>query len=180
MKDQPDPAIDNIGRIDLGHYELPDNTFEHDLSVLDRYQSFSAELLRLSLTGIAAVGFLITSTSLKAPLGKPALEYSLYSSLICFGLSAAFALLHRYFSTDSISYHLNALRRDIRQAAVVERGKKKPIRSDAERAEEEKSGRRRLFRLSEWLIYLSGALLWLGAIALIIFFIGIIKRTAAG
>src|SRR6267143_5936820 len=170
MKNQSNPAQDKIGRIDLGHYELPDNTFDHDLLVLDRYQSFSAELLRLSLAGIAGVGFLIVDTSLKIPSNKPAFQYSLYGSLICLGLSAAFALLHRYFSTDSISYHLNLLRRDIRQASATKSESGKDIKGDAERAEEEKHGRRKRLKWSELVIYLSGAFLWLGAIALVVFF----------
>jgi hypothetical protein len=41
----------------LGLIDTPDNTFSNDLHVSDRYQAFSAEMLRLALLGIAGIGF---------------------------------------------------------------------------------------------------------------------------
>ncbi|MEP6789411.1 MAG: hypothetical protein ABJB40_13315 [Acidobacteriota bacterium] len=35
-------------------------SFDKDLEILDRYQAFSAEVLRLALAGMAAIGFLVT------------------------------------------------------------------------------------------------------------------------
>ena len=39
----------------LGHYEAPPS-FKNDLDVLDRYQAFSAEILRIALLGLSALG----------------------------------------------------------------------------------------------------------------------------
>jgi hypothetical protein len=155
----------------LGLIELPDKTFEHDLAVSDRFQSFSAELLRLALLGIAAIGFLVTniifkdaarpSASTVPPRPLPS-EFKVYLSvsLVCLGLSAAFALVHRYIGSDSVAYHLAYLRRGIRQAA-----------DDSKRAEEERQGRDWRFRWSGRLLFISGLLLWLGAISLAASFI---------
>lgn len=99
----------------LGHYALPDNTFEHDLALSDRYQSFSAELLRLALLGIAAIGFLITNVLLRTaspsnvPVNPPKplpseFESYVVVSLICLGVCAACALLHRYFGVGAILF----------------------------------------------------------------------------
>ena len=155
----------------LGLTKLPDKTFEHDLAVSDRYQSFSAELLRLALLGIAAIGFLVTNillrtASLSGNPGTPPRplppEFKLYlsTSLICLGLSAACALLHRYFGSDSVAYHLASLRRDLRQAP-----------GDDAKAKEEREGRNWRFRWSGRLLFVSGFLLWIGAISLAISFI---------
>ncbi len=78
----------------LGLMQLPNNTFEHDLAVSNKYQSFSTELLRLSLLGIAAIGFLVANILAKdVPHSNSYLKYFLSASLACLGLSAGCALL---------------------------------------------------------------------------------------
>jgi hypothetical protein len=107
-----------------GLIPLPAETFAHDVAIGDRYQNFSAELLRLSLAGIGAVGFLITNIVLadkkKDFPNKPVnllslnlhFDYLIFTSLIFFGISAGLALLHRYFSTDGKAYHLSYIRQE--------------------------------------------------------------------
>ena len=50
----------------LGLVPIPENTFEHDMAISNKYQAFASEVLRLSLLGIAAIGFLLTNTLFKA------------------------------------------------------------------------------------------------------------------
>ena len=44
----------------LGTEPLPEQTFELDLKIFEKYLSFSAELLRLALLAIGAIGFIVT------------------------------------------------------------------------------------------------------------------------
>lgn len=155
-------------KIALGHFPLPERTFEYDVTVSDKYQAFSAELLRLALLGIAAIGFLITNILLKSDSTTAKSSESISTevkscvivSLICLGISAACSLLHRYFASDSIAYHLESLRLDIRQA-----------KGDDNDASSERKGRRWRLKLSGILLLASGALLWLGAVFIITAFI---------
>lgn len=102
----------------LGLIKLPDDTIEKDFVVLDKYQAFSAELLRLSLLAIGGIGFLIANVfklgdangAFADFLQKANNKISLVGSLILFGLTAAFALLHRYYSSDSIACQLHYYR----------------------------------------------------------------------
>lgn len=95
----------------LSQIQVPDRTFSEDLQLSDRYQNFSAELLRLSLLGIAAIGFLVanilfkdSSQSLKlADIATGQFKGFLSVSLVSLGLPDAGTLLHRYFSTDSLA-----------------------------------------------------------------------------
>ena len=41
----------------LGQQEVDENRYKPDLELMDRYTAFSAELVRLSLLGIAGLGF---------------------------------------------------------------------------------------------------------------------------
>jgi hypothetical protein len=80
--------------------DLNENQYRAELELVDRYQSFVAELLRLSLLGIAAFGFLY-----KTILGDPqatkllenidlAIEIAGYGVLM-FGICAMSALIFR-------------------------------------------------------------------------------------
>jgi hypothetical protein len=109
----------NRERMPLGHFTLPEGTIEHDLAIQERYQAFSAELLRISLLGLSVVG-LATSKVLfpeqgggRIELGYPVMLLVMVA-LFGFGLSAAAALIHRYSSVDSVSWHIQSLRRDLR------------------------------------------------------------------
>ena len=101
--------------------------YEADLQVVDRYQSFSSELLRLSLLGITGYGFLIANIVLKATknpeqymLLGPWTVSALIIGAVALGLCAATALGHRYFSTDCITHFVRRLRATKRSAALPE------------------------------------------------------------
>ena len=103
----------------LSHRSLDKNVWEVDLEVLDRYQTFSAELLRLALLGLAGYGFLVANIVVKVqgPTGDypllaslPVSRYALIAGAIALLLSALFALNHRYMSTDAVAHHVRRLR----------------------------------------------------------------------
>jgi hypothetical protein len=85
---------------------IKEDAYKPDLQLLERYQAYSAELLRLSLAGLGVVGFLImnklvTQTAVKAWLTV---------GILLFGVSSGSALAHRYFSSDGIHYFIKAVR----------------------------------------------------------------------
>jgi hypothetical protein len=97
----------------LDAVSLPDGTVEHDFSVSAGYQAYSAELLRLSLAGVAGVGFLIAHATEKNSFPAGALAQigpALLAALTFFGVAASFGVLHRYLSGDSLAHSVEALR----------------------------------------------------------------------
>ena len=101
------------GRIGL---VVPEDEYKVDLELLDRYQAYSAELLRLSLLGIAGYGFLIKEVLLTDKAGKSLCQARLIESgwlligVVMLGASAATALAHRNFSTDACACIIAFLR----------------------------------------------------------------------
>jgi hypothetical protein len=94
----PDKAF---GVLDEGKYRA-------ELELVDRYQSFVAELLRLSLAGIAVFGFLSEYLfSSKTPIITNVLAAS---GVLLFGLSAAGALVFRFFASEGARFYIEALR----------------------------------------------------------------------
>jgi hypothetical protein len=150
--------------------DIPGEGLKHDWAMLDRYQAFSTELLRVSLTGIGAVGFLVTALAGKDSLLKisgvpPASRWGMGITLFALGLSAASALGHRYVSSDSMACHISLLRMEMRHRSKEE-------------IEIEKESRNRRFKQSGALLFLSSCLLGLGAVALTLSFITLLKAMA--
>ncbi|HLL72509.1 MAG TPA: hypothetical protein VK363_13790 [Pyrinomonadaceae bacterium] len=93
----------------LGSLEVPENLLKIDLQLTDKYQGFSAELVRLTLLGIAVFGFFYKEAS--EAITNDRWAKGLFSiSVMMFACSAGAALFHRYFSTDSISCYIRYLR----------------------------------------------------------------------
>ena len=84
---------------------------------LDRYQAFSAELLRIALLGLSGLGILIFKFF---PTDYNESEYFFHLTFVegwgivlasvLFGIASAAALLHRYCSTDGMGCQLRLLR----------------------------------------------------------------------
>lgn len=103
----------------LGGWELKEDIYKVDFAILDRYQTFSAELLRLALLGIAGYGFLISSIVLKGKEQGDGFSFVesftrgkgwLVASAVALGLCAMAALGHRYFSTDCVAHFVRRVR----------------------------------------------------------------------
>ncbi|TJZ66662.1 hypothetical protein [Chitiniphilus eburneus] len=99
----------------LGGTLLDEDHYKIDLAVLERYQSFSSELLRLALLGLAAYGFLIANVALKMDYTtvltqalKPVSPF--FWSAVALALCTGFALGHRYFSTDCLTHFVRQRR----------------------------------------------------------------------
>lgn len=95
--------------------KMDETNYKAELDLVDRYQSFVAELLRLSLLGIAVFGFLyekifkdIGPQELCTNLG--AAKYLAAVGVIMFGISAAVALIFRYCATEGARFYIEALR----------------------------------------------------------------------
>jgi hypothetical protein len=95
--------------------ELEEKTYQAELALLDRYQTFSAEILRIALLGLAAFGYLFKEIILKIDWQKasclPKVSKVLMAlSIAMFGVSAACALAQRFFSTEAARFFFYALR----------------------------------------------------------------------
>jgi hypothetical protein len=110
---------DPMTHLDTAHVELEENQYKAEIELADRYQSFTAELLRLSLLGIAVFGFLYkeiflnleSTANLLIPCGSIGTVKSFAgNSILSFGVCALFSLIFRYFSTESTRLYLEALR----------------------------------------------------------------------
>jgi hypothetical protein len=135
--------------------------FADHLAILDRYQSFSAEILRLALLAIGVVGFLVTNASKTdglIQLTSSGVRAAMSVSLATLALASTLALSHRYWSTESMAAHLRLLH--LRS--------QKPENETAMRAE--RSARQQAFAISAFSIGGASALLALGALALAVTF----------
>lgn len=105
----------------FGGIPLDPADYEADFAVVDKYQAFSSELLRLSLLGIAGYGFLIANIVLKtAPktdgyvllsaFSRPDTVAVLMLGAMALGIAAVTALGHRFFATDCVTHYVRRLR----------------------------------------------------------------------
>jgi len=154
--------------------ELPveDKYYKPDLEISDRFQSYSAELLRVSLAGVAAVGFFYDKLNQfldfqQRVWGNLTVKGMLILSLISLATASALALAHRYLSSDSMSYHLTFIR--LARAAESEniQDRKDCLRA---RARGERKWRNRFFNTCKILLGGSAFALGVGAFCLVIGF----------
>jgi hypothetical protein len=98
----------------LGSKLVDVELFEHDLKLLESYQSFSAEIVRLSLAALTVIALLVGFGGEKLRLDFLLTQRAFDVMIVMFaalGMAIAAALAHRYASTDSMSWHLEYLRR---------------------------------------------------------------------
>jgi len=158
----------------LAEISIEEDLYNADLQLLDKYQAFSTELLRLSLLGIGVCGFLLKEVVFKFP-DSSAFLTTLKGARITFGSgiallagSAAFALGHRYFSADSMAYQLAYLRyKTVRDKSTEEDDRF--AKSNAHMLRE-KEGMHKRLRASWWCLLISTILLAIGIIAIAITF----------
>jgi hypothetical protein len=93
--------------------KLDEEKYRAERDLVERYQAFVAELLRLSLLGIAVFGFLFQFI-FEANLGSSKLaQIAFFPAAIgvaMFGASAVLALVFRFFSIESLGLYIEALR----------------------------------------------------------------------
>lgn len=160
----------------LSDIPVSKDTYEVDLAVLDRYQAFSAELLRLALLGLAGYGFLITKIALVTIDSAGTLgflnsllagKHFLAVGVISLAFAAMCALGHRYFSTDSIAHHIRRLRLHLRCETLDAGDQKSELMAVAQH--ESESLRKDLNRC-RWLLVGSSSFLVLGTVCVALSF----------
>jgi hypothetical protein len=152
-----EPAAD---KLTLGQVSVNRDAFDLDLRINDGYQTYSAELLRLALlvlTGLSAVWLKVYLPNGHTPAVPLRMSILFLSAFASAALSAGAALMHRYTSSDSLAYHLTALRHRARNRPAQD-----SKLSDVSIAEKEERQRNIRFKWSLRLLQSSGALLFVG------------------
>lgn len=162
-----------FGGLSLGKEEC-----EADFIVVDRYQLFSTELLRLSLLGIAGYGFLIANIVLKVstngeyvlfgPFSESRTVWTLTIGATALGLSAATALGHRYFSTDCITHFVRRLRANKQCNKLPEGSPERKILDEI--IKEERNSLEKDVEICRWLLGAASLFLVIGAICVALAF----------
>jgi hypothetical protein len=86
---------------------LDDKAMKAEQTLVDKYQAFSAELLRLSLLGIGILGLALQELMDKLPSFS---QKALALSILCFGASSFFAIAHRYCSSEALRFFIWGMR----------------------------------------------------------------------
>ena len=127
-----DPSCSDIELVrSLAEIPLDEEEYKPDLEVTDRYQKFSAELLRISLLAISIFGFLLKEAIFNKDLSARysntfiSAKYWFVSGLVALVFAAAFALVHRFVSSDCIAYQIRYLRlKRVRDEALKNTGER--------------------------------------------------------
>jgi hypothetical protein len=119
-----DEVKDPLRDPDKAFGDLEEREYRAELELVDRYQAFVAELLRLSLAGIAVFGFLykiIFEANLLSKLPQTAPKLAAFGvsitapelaafGVLMFGISAASALVFRFLASEGARFYIEALR----------------------------------------------------------------------
>ena len=95
---------------------LTESRCKAEVELVERYQTFVAELLRLSMAGIAVFGFLYRNLFHNTNSDSIAGEIVVYAKMlsafavIMFAMSMAFALVFRFCATQGARFYIQALR----------------------------------------------------------------------
>lgn len=112
----------------LSDIPIKEDNFKADFNVLEKYQEFSSEILRLSLLGLAIYGFLLTDVIFKITKNdtfiflKPFFDNKaiFITGAVALIMAALCALGHRYFSTDCMTHFIRGLRLKMRFSELKE------------------------------------------------------------
>lgn len=136
--------------------KIEESIYKPDLEILNKYQEFSSELLRVSLIGIAAIAFFYEKHdghmfSLDIIIWTfISVKCMLITSLFFLSLSSFCALMHRYFSTDSVTYMISSLRyANAETIEILDLKRKNYYKYEAEK---ERKKQKKLFKLCRYLI----------------------------
>lgn len=147
---------------------IPEECYKADAELLGQYQSYSAELLRLSLLGIAAIGFLLKDVALGDKTKADFLGQVVGNAWLVIGaavallLSAGAALAHRIASAEAFACMLLFLR-------CTDPGH--PAALDAKRADQERGQFRTELRWASRYLIASAWFLGLGVLFLVAAFV---------
>lgn len=101
----------------FGHLPVEENLYKVDFIILEKYQQYSAEILRITLLTMAIFGYLPKliadiqgkeGGNLYDTFRNNELLFNITISLLL--LSTFFCLAYRYFSSDNMTHHIRKLR----------------------------------------------------------------------
>ncbi|MBE8726847.1 hypothetical protein [Flavobacterium hungaricum] len=157
----------------LSEIPIQEDNYKVDFIILEKYQNFSSEILRLSLLGLTIYGFLIANVIVKISECEKLNNFlgalSIYKSLLFAGavfliLGAFFALGHRYFSTDCMTHFIRGFR--LRQRLKELKNQDKDEYSEIIRIKESIKNEEISFEndlnICKWFLLLAGFFLILG------------------
>lgn len=144
--------------------EIPQDRYKADLEMLDRYIGFSAEIGRLSLACLGAIGFTVGLLTEKGKLPlivkSPLFLWPTIASLTFLAVALALALGHRYYASNGIYYHLRAIKHLILVKESIG-----AVASDAEKkAFCDENERNNNFRRSAKYLFFAAILLGMGVV----------------
>ncbi len=159
----------------LSDIPIEENHYKVDFNILDKYQSFSSEILRLALLGLAVYGFLITDVIFKISKGDKLMFLQAFiqhknllfsGALILLGAALA-ALLHRYYSTDCMTHFVRRFRLRKKLAALgpqesMSDEEKEELMNLEEKIATEDSSFESDLKLCKWLLIFASLFLILG------------------
>ena len=97
----------------LNDVDIPEASWKADFDIVERYQSFSNEMMRISLLGIAGYGFLIKEICMKDSKFYSMLQIlksSFGIGIICLLVTLIFSLAHRFTSTACLYHQIQIMR----------------------------------------------------------------------
>jgi hypothetical protein len=109
----PNSPKKHLSERDLLKIELPELRYQVDMKLFDHGQDLSAELLKLSLAGIAVVGVLLPllPKSVSFPgAGDGTFKLLFSSSVIAFAISTSTALFQHFFASSAMFHHVKAMK----------------------------------------------------------------------
>jgi hypothetical protein len=168
-KNVPSGHSGEAAKLSLGQVAVNREVFDLDLKINSGYQSYSKELLRLSLLAIAGISTVWLKLYLEGPgqnhilANHNCIGIGLLVALLFLAVSAASSVYYRYSAADSLAYHLTAMRRLARNRPS---SNKSP--SDVELAERNRKHRDILFLRCDRLLKVAMVTLLLGVGAFIL------------
>jgi hypothetical protein len=107
----PNSSKSELSERDLLRVELPETRYHVDMQLFEQGQSLSAELLKLSLAGIAVVGVLLPLLPKQSSgAADSVFKLLLAASVMSFAIAAAAALLQRFFASSGMFHHIKAMK----------------------------------------------------------------------
>lgn len=161
----------------LSTIPIQEDNYKVDFIILEKYQSFSSEILRLSLLGLTIYGFLITNVIFKITDSQKKYiligpfsdnKLLLFVGAILLILTALLALGHRYFSTDCMTHFIRGFRLRQRLNELENQEKKEDLEiiRIKECIKNEEISFEKDLNNCKWLLFTSGLFLILGILSI--------------
>lgn len=151
----------------LANLDVPEGRYKADLSLHDRSQSFSSELLKLGLGGIAVVGFLLANfpkERMNRLLDDRIVGILFSASVICFALSVGSALLQRFYAAGAMFHHLQVIKLSLLNDAAAEKEIARNIRIRTRKF----MTSHRLLKATAWLLVVAALLVSIAFIRMLL------------